>query len=66
MNQILEVVVSPTGATRVQTQGFVGSRCQDASRFLEAALGQRMHEERTPEFYQQSVTDSHLREAGDR
>ncbi len=49
---IIEVIVSPTGETRVQTKGYVGPGCRDASRYLEAALGQRIGEQLTSEFHQ--------------
>ena len=39
MPQIIEVTVSPQGETTVQTKGFTGSTCQEASKFLEQALG---------------------------
>ena len=39
MSQIIEVTVSPQGETTVQTRGFAGGDCLDASRFLEQALG---------------------------
>jgi hypothetical protein len=45
------VVVSPDGRTRVQTHGFQGSACRQASRFLEQALGQRESEQLTAEFH---------------
>ena len=35
----IEITVSPTGETRVQTLGFVGRTCRLASAFLEKALG---------------------------
>ena len=41
MKQIIEITVSPTGQTNVQTKGFVGGECRDASRFIEEALGRR-------------------------
>ena len=41
MNKIIEITVSPTGETRVQTKGFTGSGCRDASRYVEAALSQQ-------------------------
>lgn len=50
----IEVIVSPTGQTTVQTQGFSGASCQEASRFLEQALGAKAGEQLTAEFYQQS------------
>lgn len=48
----IEILISPTGQTTVQTKGFTGSACQEASRFLEQALGSRTSEVRTAEFHQ--------------
>ena len=39
MTQIIEITVSPKGETTVQTRGFQGGSCRDASRFIEQALG---------------------------
>jgi hypothetical protein len=50
--KIIEIIVSATGATTVQTRGFAGSSCRDASRFIEDALGQRITENLTAEFHQ--------------
>lgn len=52
MPRIIEVVVSPNGATTVQTKGFEGATCVDASRFLEQALGAVTHDRKTNEFYE--------------
>ena len=52
MTQIIEILVSPTGEVQVQTKGFTGSSCRNASGFLEAALGQRTSETLTAEFHQ--------------
>ena len=52
MNKTIEITVSPTGQTSVQTKGFVGGECRDASRFVEEALGQRVSETLTAEFHQ--------------
>jgi len=49
----IEILVSPAGATKIQTHGFTGASCQEASRFLEQALGARLAEERTAAFYEQ-------------
>lgn len=51
MKQI-EIIVSPTGQSRIETRGFVGSECRQASEFLEQALGRRTGEQLTSEFYQ--------------
>lgn len=39
--QTIEIIVTPTGQTSLQTLGFTGASCQQASRFLEQALGQK-------------------------
>lgn len=49
--QTIEITVSPNGQTTIQTKGFTGTSCQNASRFLEQALGTRQADERTAEFY---------------
>jgi hypothetical protein len=52
--KIIEIVISSTGQTRLETKGFEGASCRDASRFVEEALGQRNAEQRTAEFYRTS------------
>jgi hypothetical protein len=59
MNQTIEIIVSPTGQSTVQTKGFAGSSCQDASRFIEQALGQRTGEQFTAEFHQAAHQQLH-------
>ena len=54
----IEIVVSPKGETSVQTKGFTGASCREASKFLEQALGQGAGETLTGEFYQ--TTEQHL------
>jgi hypothetical protein len=51
MPGIIEVVVSPTGETTVQTKGYSGTDCFQASKFLEEALGVKTAEKPTAEFY---------------
>jgi hypothetical protein len=48
----IEIIVSPDGKARVETKGFTGGECRDASRFVEQALGQRTDERLTAEFHQ--------------
>ena len=47
------VTISPTGETRLETRGFVGASCQNASKLLEQSLGIRQAERLTAEFHQQ-------------
>ena len=51
-NQTIEIIVSPKGETTVQTKGFAGASCKDASKFIEQALGEKIDEKMTAEFYQ--------------
>jgi hypothetical protein len=53
---IIEVTVSPTGEVSVQTRGYAGSSCRQASAFLEKALGQVAKDRPTAEMYQAQVT----------
>ena len=48
----IEIVISATGETRIETMGFVGRDCLAASRFLEKALGTKSAERLTPNFHQ--------------
>ncbi len=54
----IEITVSPTGETKVETKGFTGSSCRDASRLIEQSLGKTAGERFTPEFYQQVTADA--------
>ena len=62
MPRIIEVVVSPTGEATVQTKGYAGADCLQASRFLEDALGAVTDDRKTTEFYQEERAEQHLRQ----
>jgi hypothetical protein len=47
----IQVTVDPKGNTRVETKGFGGESCKEASRFVEQALGKATGETLTPEYY---------------
>ncbi len=40
----IEVTVSPDGKIAIETKGFVGPRCREASRVIEEALGKKTDE----------------------
>ena len=48
----IEITVDKDGRVTVETKGFTGGECREASRFVEEALGTRMSERMTAEFYQ--------------
>ena len=54
----IEIVISPSGTSRIETRGFSGAACQEASRFLERALGRSAGETLTAEFYQTQTSDT--------
>jgi Protein of unknown function (DUF2997) len=60
MPRIIEVIISPTGETSVQTQGYAGGDCLEASKFLESALGQVATERKTSEFYDSTAAEQHI------
>jgi hypothetical protein len=58
----IEITVSPEGQSRVETHGFLGSECRDASRFLEKALGQQTDEVLKTEFHQTASNEQQIRQ----
>ena len=61
---IIEVIISPKGETKIETRGFTGSSCQQASQFLEQALGTKVSETPTAEFYQTQPQQQVLQQGG--
>ena len=62
MARVIEVVVSPQGQATVQTRGYAGGECLQASKFLEQALGIITADHKTGEFYQAVRTDQHIQQ----
>lgn len=59
--RVIEIIISLTGESRLETRGFQGSECREASRALEAALGKKTNDIVTAEFYQSVVVQpNHL------
>lgn len=59
----IEITVSASGQTRLETKGFAGSECRQASEFLEKALGRQLGEQLTSEFHQVAVESPRIEEA---
>lgn len=55
MSKTIEITVQPNGQTKVETKGFTGAECQQASQFIERALGQAGEEVLKSEFYATSA-----------
>lgn len=62
MTKLIEVTVSPTGETTVQTKGFTGSDCLEASKFLEQSLGISTTDQKTGEFHATAQAEQQLRQ----
>jgi hypothetical protein len=58
----IEITVDPKGQTKVETKGFTGSACRDASRFVEQALGRPTAETMTSAFYQTQEARQNVQE----
>jgi hypothetical protein len=58
VSKTIEIIVDAKGEVTVQTKGFSGSSCRDASRIIERALGDRTAEKLTAEFYQAVVSQA--------
>ena len=63
MSKVIEITVDPKGEATVQTRGFSGSECREASKFVEQALGQRTAETLTAEFHQGQQAGQELRQS---
>jgi hypothetical protein len=61
--KIIEITVGPKGQAKVETRGFTGGECREASKFIEQALGSRTGEKLTPEYYQGQSVDQQLKQS---
>jgi hypothetical protein len=62
MARVIEITVSPTGETTVQTKGYAGSECLEASRFLEQALGITVADTKSVDYYRSVPAEQHVRQ----
>ncbi len=47
----IEIIVDTKGQSKVETKGFSGGECVEASRFIEQALGKQTKQRTTTEFF---------------
>jgi hypothetical protein len=62
MPRVTELIVTKEGQTTIQTKGYSGGTCTDASKWLEQALGITTNERKTTEFYETANTDQHVQQ----
>ena len=56
----IEITVDAKGNSTVETKGFAGSQCVEASKFVEQALGKETASRTTAEFYQSTTTQNRI------
>ena len=61
-SRLIEVIVSPKGEATVQTKGFAGGECLQASKFLEEALGIVAQDQKTAEFYARQIEEQRIQQ----
>ena len=61
--KIIAITIDPKGQSKVETRGFTGDECREASKFLEQALGQRIDGKLTAEFYQAQSSEQQLKQS---
>lgn len=62
MARIIEVVVTPNGETTIETKGYAGGECLQASKFLEQALGDITQQQHTSEYFQSAAAEQQLKQ----
>lgn len=56
--ETLEFVIYPDGRVQEKVTGIIGSSCQEVTAAIEAQLGRVVSEEKTSDYYAQSVNQS--------
>ena len=54
MKRTIEVIVSVSGEIQIDAVGFKGADCDQATKFLEEALGVVHQKQRKPEFHRRT------------
>ena len=56
MSHKIIVTINPDGTTKIKVDGATGTSCKDATKALEAALGQTVKDEKTADYYKTKTT----------
>ena len=60
----IEITIDRDGQSRVETKGFSGHDCRQASRFVEAALGVVLNDRPTSEAFQAQEQSQKINQHG--
>ncbi len=55
MNRSIEILIAPDGTLMIDAIGFKGADCDQATKFLEQALGLTAEKRRKPEYHQRTT-----------
>ena len=58
----IQIIIDPSGELRLETKGFTGASCRQASKALEQALGIAESDRPTSELYQQAANQTEARQ----
>jgi hypothetical protein len=56
MTKTIEVIVASSGEIKIDAVGFKGADCEQATQFLEEALGIVGQKQKKPEYHQRNVS----------
>lgn len=56
----IEVIVGPSGELKIEAVGFTGSDCEQATAFLEQALGEVRQRSRKPEYHRRAHREQRI------
>ena len=60
----IDVIVAPDGGIKIDAVGFTGTDCEQATAFLEKALGAISVKRKKPEYYQCNTVKNQQRVGG--
>ena len=61
-SKTIEIIIAPNGQSKVETKGFTGTECRDASRFVEQAIGPQTNEILKSEFHQTATAPQQVQQ----
>ncbi len=61
-SKTIEIIIAPNGQSKVETKGFTGSECREASRFIEQTIGQQTNEILKSEFHQTATAQQQIQQ----
>ena len=56
MNRTIEIIIGTTGEIQIDAVGFKGPDCEQATKFLEEALGVVEQKTKKPEYHQHGTS----------